>query len=497
MRIYLLGAHQTTNLRLAVEGGAQHVGISFQSLLPRLPKRSDYLVSERFEDHLKVYLASGGHSLKDKSAEAVENFVDQFEQFVAVNASRLDLVTEVDDPRVPVAHRGELRALLGDAFVPVWLEERGVRDLEELAAEYPTVGIRAQTMRNSPMLLARLNPLHARYGTRWHLLDGARPDELMSGRFHSAATMAWLSPMKNAETIVFDGVRMQRYPARMKDQARRRHRAQFTQAGFDADAILEGDYRELTRYTVSAFVQLETYLDRRKPPTNPFRVVGEDEVSTSEPVEDEAQNVERVEQPTPDVDNSAVVVRNEQRAPLARAEGRKVLPILSFDTKEETEIGPDGEQITVQRLLAKKGSQPLRNCDTCHVAATCPAFQPGHECAYSLPIEIRTKEQLSAALAAFLEKQMDRVAFMLMQEELNGGYADPNTGIEVDRMMKMIKDIREVEDNRDFIKFQVEGKASAGVMSALFGEQARQLQNLDRPLPSRAIDNILDAEVVD
>jgi hypothetical protein len=287
---------------------------------------------------------------------------------------------------------------------------------------------------------------------------------------------------------------MQRYPKRMQEQARRRHRTQFTQAGFDADAILEGDYKEITRYTASAFVYLETYLDRRKPGDRPFRIVGPDEVSTSSDGNEESADLE---QPPSNVDNLPAVVRIENRAPVARSEARRVLPILSFDTRTDTELGPDGEQVEVQRLLAKKGTQPLRACDSCHVAATCPAFQPGHECAYSLPIEIKTKEQLSAAMAAFLEKQMDRVAFMMMQEELNGGYADPNTGLEMDRLMKMVKDIRDIEDNRDFIKFQVEAKTSGGVLSTLFGEQAKQLRNLEQPIPAKELGGIIDAEIVE
>lgn len=492
MKIWLLGCEQPTNLKLADEGGAKRVGMSFHSLLPRLPKTKDFLVRERFSDHLDVYLASGGHSLAQKSDEAVAAFVTAFDNFVDLNAGRLSMVTEVDDPRAPVSRREEMRELLGDAFVPVWLPQRGVAELEHLAAEYRTVGIRAEDIR-APMLLARLNPLHARYRTEWHLLDGARPDELMTGRFHSAATTAWLAPMKNGETIVWDGVRMQRYPKRMRDQARRQHRPRFTQAGFNADEILEGDYRETTRYTVSAFVNLENYLSKRQgPDERPFRLV-QDQLSTSEEGNDVDDSEER---PLDNVDNTLPVVRNENRAPVVRSGGRQTLPVFGFERKTETEI-VDGESVEVERLLARKGTEPLRQCDSCHVAATCPAFNPGHECAYELPLEIRTKDQLSAALAALLGKQMDRVAFMMMAEELNGGYADPNTSAEVKLFMDMVKAVKEIEDNRATFRMQVEAKGGAGVLSRLFGEKAKQLSNLDVPIPGNEIENIIDAEIVE
>lgn len=171
-----------------------------------------------------------------------------------------------------------------------------------------------------------------------------------------------------------------------------------------------------------------------------------------------------------------------------------MLPVFDFERVRESELGASGELQEVERLLARKGTATLRACDSCHVAATCPAFSPGSECAYHLPIEIRTKAQLSAALASLLEKQVDRVAFMVMQEDLNGGYADPNTGTEIDRLMSMVKSIKDIEDNREFVRFQVEAKAQGGVLSALFGEQAKQLAALDRPLPATVIEDIIDAD---
>lgn len=481
MKIYLLGAEQPTNLRLALEGGAKHVGMSYHSLRKRLPKKKDYDWSKF--GAAEVFLASGGHTVK----QDLRDYVTEYEEFVGEHADRLALVTEVDHPDVDTSdHRATLSTTLGDKFVPVWLEERGISELQYLAQAYETVGLRAETVRTSPILAAQLAPLRRKYGTNWFVLDGARPDDLMTGRFQAAATIGWLSPMRNGETIVWDGVRMQRYPKRMADVARRRHLTAFNRAGFDGSKILEGDYQETTRYTVYAYACLEEALDRKKPSTNPFRIVQENVVDHIDGlINNEDMELEPNEPGSAlsTVDKSALEVRNTASAPIKRDGPRQVMPGFGFDLTSEVEIGEAGERVVVERLLAKKGSEPLRQCDTCHVAANCPAFQPQAECAYSLPIEIKTKAQLSAALAAIVEKQFDRVAFMMMQEELNGGYADPNTSSEIERLMKIIKDFKDIEDNTQHIRFQMEAKASAGVLQRLFGESAtKPLGQLDHPI---------------
>jgi hypothetical protein len=117
-------------------------------------------------------------------------------------------------------------------------------------------------------------------------------------------------------------------------------------------------------------------------------------------------------------------------------------------------------------------------CDTCFVAANCPAFKPQTTCSFNLPIKVETKEQLRSLLTAIVEMQGQRVAFARFSEELNGGYPDPNTGQEMDRLLKMVKTIKDLEDTSSFIKMTVEAKNGGGVLSQIFGEKAQQLTEL-------------------
>jgi hypothetical protein len=79
---------------------------------------------------------------------------------------------------------------------------------------------------------------------------------------------------------------------------------------------------------------------------------------------------------------------------------------------------------------------------------------------------------------AIIEMQGQRVAFMRFSEEMNGGYADPNTSQEIDRLFKIVKSLKELEENKEFVRMTVERQTSGGVMSALFGDKAGVLKEI-------------------
>jgi hypothetical protein len=61
---------------------------------------------------------------------------------------------------------------------------------------------------------------------------------------------------------------------------------------------------------------------------------------------------------------------------------------------------------------------------------------------------------------------------------MNGGYADPNVSQEIDRLFKLIKTTKELDDSREFIRMTVERQGSAGVLSSIFGDKAQALREL-------------------
>jgi len=155
------------------------------------------------------------------------------------------------------------------------------------------------------------------------------------------------------------------------------------------------------------------------------------------------------------------------------------LPVFGYDLKTVVETDEDGNEIIKDVPVVRTQQASLRACDTCFVAANCPAFKPANMCAFNLPVEVKTKEQLKALINAIIEMQGQRVAFMRFTEEMNGGYADPNVSQEIDRLFKLIKTTKELDDSSSFIRMTVEGKsAGAGVLSAIFGDKAQALREL-------------------
>jgi hypothetical protein len=79
---------------------------------------------------------------------------------------------------------------------------------------------------------------------------------------------------------------------------------------------------------------------------------------------------------------------------------------------------------------------------------------------------------------ALLEMQAQRVAFMRFSEELNGGYADPNVSQEMDRYFKMLKNLKELDESKEFIQITAQRNAGQGVLSQIFGDKVQAMKEM-------------------
>ena len=258
----------------------------------------------------------------------------------------------------------------------------------------------------------------------------------------------------------------------MKGIARKRHRMLFQRAGFDAERIEADDGDELARFTVWSFQQLEENLSAHRTP--PSLVT--QPPNGADPANGEMGMVPVARHPTP--------MRNE----------RMVLPIALQRAVEGSE-----------RQFPAVPAVTVRRCSTCHVQATCPAYAPGAECAFDIPVEVRTKEQLLGLLQGTIAMQAQRVAFARYSEELEGGYPDPNLSLEMDRLMRVITSAKAIQDDRDFLTLTVQAHAGAGVLSRIFGQKtAEPVHQLTHQLGPAQTDHVVatiieadDAEVVE
>src|SRR5690606_21418735 len=152
------------------------------------------------------------------------------------------------------------------------------------------------------------------------------------------------------------------------------------------------------------------------------------------------------------------------------------IPTLGFETKAGTEV-IDGAETVVERTHVTSQQQSMRQCNTCFVAANCPAVTPDSTCAFNIPLESKTKAHHKALLQSVIEMQGQRVAFARYAEETTGGgYPDPNVSQEIDRLFKIVESLKRLEDNREFARITVERQGSSGVLSALFGDRAESLK---------------------
>jgi hypothetical protein len=276
--------------------------------------------------------------------------------------------------------------------------------------------------------------------------------------------------MMRGETIVWDGTKLVRYPKKMKEQARPRYKAVYEKAGLDFAKIMEDDSVEVARLALWSYDQFE---ERFNMANNPFLMPeDDDELVTNSDIMHSDNNAE----------TDPVVVENKggymRKLEVRDSSEMATLPVFGVEVKTVVEQDENGYDVIKDVPIMRSNSTSLRMCDTCFVAANCPAFKPQNTCAFSLPVEVKTKEQLAALLNAIIEMQGQRIAFARFAEEMNGGYPDPNTSQEMDRLFKMIKTTKDLEDSSSYIKMTVEAKNGGGVLSQIFGERAQGLTEL-------------------
>lgn len=481
MRLFYLGAEVPSNRKLLLDAGVRTLGFSYLRARKRgFPKTKSFSFDDYFPVETQIIVHPG---ITEKVEGDLEELASDYQDFVVEHIERIEGFVEFDAPELGPRWRDQQRKFFTDAgpkFWPVWSGQGTPANLQQMAAEFPEIAISSTSIESDHHLAATTRSLSGVYDTAWHALAVSRPDNLRQIPFSTASTLSWASPMMRGETIVWDGTALKRYQKKNKDQARPRYKAVIEKAGLDYEAIVADDAKEVTRLAIWSYQQLEEQMDKKLGDRPPLRVVGPQDDS-SELITTMSDAEEIVEMLTGEVDNRASSVRNAtSRIPAPReAAERFVLPVLGVTTKTTVEADEAGRPTIKEVPVVHSTGTSLRQCNTCFVAANCPAFKAGSECAFNLPVEIKTKDQLVGLLQAVIEMQASRVAFARFSEELNGGYPDPNTSQEMDRLFKLVSQLKEMEDNKEFVRMTFERQGGAGVLSAIFGDRASQLRELE------------------
>lgn len=472
MKIIYLGAEVPSNRTLLETTTANHVGVSFWRLVKRgLPKTKPYLIDNYFSADTHVYVHGGIPKTEKLSNAEFEDFAVMYEEFVANNIDRLTTFNEITHSLLSPAFIEEQRRTCWSEvppgkFQPIWQSQTGAEGLRAMAEQYLDIGLMGDDIEHETQLSTITKTYINRNGNRFHAINTAKPDNLRQVKVASASTLSWIAPMLHGETIIWDGTRLVRYPKKMKEQARPRYSAIYEKAGLDYDLIMEDDPQEVCRLAVWSFEQMELKLS----------MINGDSEDALLSDNSEWSEVEQSGESTPAVgDNKGGFMRKlEPRNPDEIGN----LPIFGYTYKTIVEQDETGNDVIKDVPVIQSQDSSLRQCDTCFVATNCPAFKPQSMCAFKLPVEVKTKDQLKSLINAVIEMQGQRVAFMRFAEEMNGGYADPNVSQEIDRLFKLIKTTKELDDSREFIRMTVERQGASGVLSSIFGDKAQSLREL-------------------
>jgi hypothetical protein len=448
-----------------------------------LPKTKQYLIGEQFLPGMKVWVDSGA-SQADKaklSNRELLQYVAAYEEFVAYNYDRIEGWVEFDSQvlGLPWVQR-ERAAFENDPKMwVVWHDSYNAMLVKEWAEQYDNVAISGSAIESTPSLAGLVRSAKALNDVQFHALGTAKPDNLRQIPFDTASTLSWISPMRRGETIIWDGQKLVRYPKKMKDQARLRYKNVVESAGLDFEKFVNDDTLESTKVAVWSYLQLEAQMDKKKPE---LRVIKGDLPSIEEMLVDnigEELLTGLMDFDPPGSTNKGVIERKivQPRDPAEQIN----LPVFGFESKTVVE-SVDGHDVLKEVSTVKSQQSSLRQCNTCFVAANCPAFKDDSMCAFNLPVEVKTREQLKDLLTAIVEMQGQRVAFMRYAEEMNGGYADPNVSQEIDRLFKLIANMKDLESNKEFVQITASRQTSGGVLSAIFGDRASALKEMEQPL---------------
>jgi hypothetical protein len=486
MNIIYGGTEVGSNRTLLESMGVTRMALSFYALKKRgLPQKKLWLVSEHFLPGLDILVDSGiAQAERDGlSKEELTSLGAEYQEFVANNLESILGFVEADSQTLGLEWILQERASFehDPKLWVVWHESYGLPVLRQWAKRYSNIAIPHATIEACTSLAGVTRGLSSQYGTKFHALGSAKPDNLRQIPFTTATTLSWLSPMRNGETIIWDGTKVVRYPKKMMGQARKRYSSVIAKANLDYDAFLKNNGVESSKVAVWSYQQLEKSMDKKRPDLHIIDGGKEPLLSDNS----ETPLLSTFAETWGDLsDNSDLEMRKdsavEEPKKLIERDPTEVtsLPVFGYKMKTIVDVDDEGNEVLKEVPLVQTSGTSLRQCDTCFVASNCPAFKPQNSCAFNLPVAIQTKEQLKALLNAVIEMQGARVAFSRFAEELNGGYPDPNTSQEIDRLFKLVKGMKELEENREFIRITAERQSSGGVLSAIFGDRAQALKDL-------------------
>jgi hypothetical protein len=422
--------------------------------------------------------------------DELRGIAKHYYEWVADNINEIELYSEFDALQLGTQYletRREMpRELLFDKFLPIWhpgtSSGNGMDSLNDLADRFGKVGI-TQTNLNGRDLVLTLNRMASR-GIELHGLAMTKQDIMQAVNWTSVSSTSWVSPQKYGATFVWSHNQLKSYSKEQKEQARRKERFVIEAAGFDVEKIIADDPKELLRLSLWSWSQFVDSINAKSTRGVTTKVFTPNEDFS----ENENDTVGSVLEPT----------RNRLPTAIPRDPSqRKIIPLIDFDfNSEKRRNKATGEMEEVEIPTVKIRSESMRVCDTCFLATKCPMFEENSTCAYDIPITLRTKEQLQAAMDSIVEMQLQRILFMKMAEDAEGGHADPILSSEIDRWNKLVKTKHDMEQEGFSLTVTAKQQGQVGIADRIFGQMGdmSKLRELPSAVPVEDVAAVFDVD---
>jgi len=453
-KIWFGGGEKSAHRSLLVSAGVRNFAVNLTHF--PIPKKKELDFDSLFQGG-SVLLYSGEN---DEDEHRYDDFLRQHSDALTVVIGR-------------PGYDGEW---LGEKYVPVWNDGDDLERLAFLCQRYGRAAISDKAVNTKT--IGRIRSLSQRWQANLIGIT-SKVDVIEELPWDSVVVNSWTSAIRYGETQVFDGHGLRRYPAQQKESARKKHRSDIVRLGIDIDDVLNDDAQTLGILAIKSWLAWES----KNMAYDPSGDDDEAEQFTSHNGEEVAIPANSGTQGLVDfgrgtIANTPVTKRHDSEKMLLPVMGVEQVTSIgtqtSSDEGEYTEVAP--EEVSVLRYRDSSS----RLCNSCYLASRCPAFKEDSDCAYKLPVEIRTKDQLQATLRAMLEMQTSRVLFARFAEELEGQGIDSQLSQEMERLFKLVEKFKDISDTREFVRMEIETRSGSGVLSRLFGskvgEQSRELE---------------------
>jgi hypothetical protein len=442
MDLYFAAAEQPAYIRTLEDLGVTHVAISYYEWMRR---NSGEDVHRMIPSGMKVIITPG---VARKEIDFA-NFAKGYIEFAYRNANEC-IIYDLDSAACPPEVRKEVRVELSSlpGFIPFPF---GEETYDYLTKDFfSKVGVNASTSKSMDPVELRRIPADL-YGS-----NITNPKTLRDGRLVASTTMAWLGPNRFGELWLFVRGKLRHFTADGVPRAVRQYADEITAFGVDPEACASNDHEAMTALAVKSLLAMEKDVSGRlrdRARTQKVEVT----VGSQESGPGEAQD-----------DGAAAPATSLQIATMPRAP--ELLPILAQNDQRMTSSGATA-----------------RVCDNCNLSDDCPKYEAHHECAFGIPVSIRTDADVEAVMQTILEFQFERVSFGVFAEQARGGELTSKVGPEMDRLSKLILSVKEMKQS---------DRPTGGVLSNLMAGVTEPEASPDGQEPEED-DDVEDAEVLD